>query len=68
MLCVEEISRIMDKVKVKHFMIQTNGLLLDSLEPEYVNRFHTILVSVDGDEVLTDFYRGTGTFEESLTT
>jgi putative peptide-modifying radical SAM enzyme len=47
-------------------MIQTNGLLLDKLEPEYVNRFHTILVSIDGDRTLTDFYRGKGTFSKSI--
>jgi uncharacterized protein len=64
LLCVDEIKQIMDGVKVKHFMIQTNGLLLDRLEPEYVNRFHTILVSIDGDEALTDFYRGKGTFRK----
>jgi uncharacterized protein len=62
LLCAEEIKQIMDNVKTKHFMIQTNGLLLDRLESEYVNRFHTILVSIDGDEALTDFYRGKGTF------
>ena len=47
-------------------MIQTNGLLLDRLEPEYVNRFHTILVSLDGDEELTDYYRGKGTFRKVI--
>jgi putative peptide-modifying radical SAM enzyme len=52
----------MDNVKPKLFMMQTNGLLLDKLESEYVNRFHTLLVSVDGEEELTDFYRGVGTF------
>ena len=62
LLCTEEIKQIMDNVRVKRFMIQTNGLLLNRLEPEYVNRFHTILVSIDGDEALTDFYRGKGTF------
>ena len=62
LLCNDEIRQIMDIVKPKHFMIQTNGLLLDRLEPEYVNRFHTILVSLDGDETLTDYYRGKGTF------
>jgi putative peptide-modifying radical SAM enzyme len=36
------------------------------LEPEYVNRFHTILVSLDGDETLTDFYRGKGTFRKVI--
>jgi uncharacterized protein len=66
LLCTKEIKRIMDVAKPKHFMIQTNGLLLDSLEPEYVNRFHTILVSVDGNEALTDYYRGKGTFRKVI--
>jgi putative peptide-modifying radical SAM enzyme len=56
----------MDMVKEKRFMIQTDGLLLDRLEPEYINRFHTILVSLDGDEKLTDFYRGKGTFRKAI--
>jgi uncharacterized protein len=64
LLCIDEIKQIMDAVKPKHFMIQTNGLLLDKLEPEYVNRFHTILVSIDGDEALTNYYRGTGTYRK----
>jgi uncharacterized protein len=66
LLCVEDIKQIMDNVEAKHFLIQTNGLLLDCLEPEYVNRLHTILVSVDGDEALTDFYRGRGTFRKLI--
>ena len=64
LLCIGEIKQIMDNVKAEHFMIQTNGLLLHCLEPEYVKRFHTILVSIDGDEALTDFYRGKGTFRK----
>ena len=64
LLCADEIRGIMDLAKPRHFMIQTNGLLLDKLEPEYVNRFHTILVSLDGDEALTDYYRGKGTFRK----
>jgi uncharacterized protein len=66
LLCTNEIRQIMDVAKPRHFMIQTNGLLLDRLEPEYVNRFHTILVSVDGDEELTDYYRGKGTFRKVI--
>ena len=66
LLCINEIKQIMDDVKAKHFIIQTNGLLLDRLEPECVNRFHTILVSIDGDEALTDFYRGKGTFRKVI--
>jgi putative peptide-modifying radical SAM enzyme len=66
LLCTEAIKQIMDLAKPQHFMIQTNGLLLDKLEPEYVNRFHTILVSLDGDEALTDYYRGKGTFRRVI--
>ena len=66
LLCINKIRQIMDLTKPRHFMIQTNGLLLDRLEPEYVNRFHTILVSLDGDEELTDYYRGKGTFRKVI--
>jgi len=66
LICVDKIKQIMDNVRAKLFMVQTNGLLLDRLEPEYVNRFHTILVSIDGDEALTDFYRGNGTFKKLI--
>ncbi len=64
LLCTETIKQIMDSAEPRHFMIQTNGLLLDKLEPEYVNRFHTILVSLDGEEALTDYYRGKDTFRK----
>ena len=64
LLCADKIKQVMDGVKAKLFMIQTNGLLLDKLEPKYVNRFHTILVSIDGEEALTDYYRGNGTFRK----
>lgn len=65
-LCMEKIRQLMDNVPAKHFLIQTNGLLLDRLEPEYVNRFHTILVSIDGDEELTDHYRGAGVYRKVM--
>jgi len=64
LLCADKMRQVMDNVSPKHFMIQTNGLLLDKLEPKYVNRFHTILVSIDGEEALTDYYRGNGTFRK----
>jgi len=64
LLCADKIKQIMDNVAAKLFMIQTNGLLLDKLELKYVNRFHTILVSIDGEEALTDYYRGNGTFRK----
>lgn len=33
LLCLEEIKRIMDFVRARHFIVQTNGLFLDCLEP-----------------------------------
>lgn len=62
LLRMDKLREIMNQVRSGRFMIQTNGLLLDRLEPEYVNKFETILVSVDGDEALTDYYRGHGTY------
>ncbi|MEM3440418.1 MAG: TIGR04084 family radical SAM/SPASM domain-containing protein [Candidatus Bathyarchaeia archaeon] len=56
------VKRMMDSIPASAFIIQTNGLLLNYLEREYANRFHTILVSLDGDEGLTDSYRGAGTY------
>jgi uncharacterized protein len=66
LLGADKLRQIVDKIKPKHYMIQTNGLLLDKLEPKYVNQFHTILVSIDGEEALTDYYRGVGTFRKVI--
>jgi len=63
MLCLAELREIMDVVRAEHFVIQTNGLHLDKLEPMYTNRFHSILVSIDGDQALTDYYRGEGVYQ-----
>ena len=64
LLRMDKLREIMDEVETGRFMIQTNGLLLDRLDPEYVNRFDTVLVSLDGDEALTDHYRGKGTYRK----
>jgi uncharacterized protein len=66
LLQMDKLRQIMDNVSPKHYMIQTNGLLLDKLEPQYTNRFHTILVSIDGQEDLTDVYRGAGTYRKVI--
>jgi uncharacterized protein len=66
LLNIDFVRKVMDCVTAKHFIIQTNGQLLDKLEPKYVNKFHTILVSIDGDEALTDYYRGKGIFRKLI--
>jgi putative peptide-modifying radical SAM enzyme len=66
MLCIDKMKQIMDKVKAKQFNIQTNGLHLNRLEPEYLNRLSTIFVSIDGTEELTDYYRGKGVYRKVI--
>ena len=53
---------IMDNVPARRYILQTNGLLLDELEDDYLNRLDSILVSIDGTKRLTDLYRGDGTY------
>ncbi|MHA1667512.1 MAG: TIGR04084 family radical SAM/SPASM domain-containing protein [Candidatus Heimdallarchaeaceae archaeon] len=57
-------TRIMDEIVAKHYTIQTNGLLLHKIPTKYLNKFSTILVSIDGNKVITDFYRGEGVFDK----
>ena len=63
---IPDIKKVMDIVEAKLFMIQTNGLFLDKLDSKYVNRFHTILVSIDGNESVTSYYRGEKTFRKVI--
>jgi putative peptide-modifying radical SAM enzyme len=60
------IMEIMDNAPVERFFIQTNGLLLDELENEYLDRLEAILVSIDGPESITDLNRGQGTFSRVM--
>jgi uncharacterized protein len=66
LLEADKIRQIMHRIKPKHYMIQTNGLLLDKIEAKYINQLHTILVSIDGEQSLTDHYRGKGTFRKVI--
>jgi putative peptide-modifying radical SAM enzyme len=66
LLSVDKMKEIIDSVQAKHFVVQTNGLHLNRLEPEYVNRLSTIFVSIDGDEELTDYYRGRGVYRRII--
>ncbi len=62
---IDKIKEIMDMIEAR-FMIQTNGLLLHELPKEYVNRLHTILVSIDGNRDTTDKYRGEGDYDKVM--
>lgn len=60
------VREIVRDAPARRFMIQTNGLLLDTLPADTISRFETILVSVDGNQELTDRHRGRGTYRRVL--
>lgn len=66
MLYTNKIQEIIDNVPAKQFNIQTNGLHLLELEKKYLNKISTIFVSIDGNEKLTDFYRGKGIYKKVI--
>ncbi|MGA2917903.1 TIGR04084 family radical SAM/SPASM domain-containing protein [Methanoregula sp.] len=66
LLRADLIERIVHEAPVKRFMIQTNGTLLDRLQPDTVKRFATILISLDGREQLTDAHRGEGVYRRVM--
>jgi putative peptide-modifying radical SAM enzyme len=64
LLQMKKLKEIMDATPNARYVIQTNGLMLDQLDPGYLNRLESIFVSLDGDEALTDYYRGRGTYRK----
>lgn len=62
LLVPDLIREIMDHAPVSGFALHTNGTLLPKLGSSWVNRFKTILISIDGPEYLTDQHRGKGTY------
>lgn len=60
------IEKIVADAPVERFMVQTNGILLDRLRPDTVNRFATILISLDGRKDLTDAGRGEGVYDRVM--
>ncbi len=66
LLKIDLIKEIMDKIPVKKFLLQTNGIFLDKLDSSYVNKLDTILVSIDGTLSHTNERRGNGVFEKII--
>ncbi len=58
------VAEIAVNAPVNGLGIHTNGTLLHTIDPEVIDRFSSILVSIDGPEALTDRHRGTGTFAQ----
>ncbi|MHA1380100.1 MAG: TIGR04084 family radical SAM/SPASM domain-containing protein [Candidatus Helarchaeota archaeon] len=66
LLRMNKMEEIMNNISAKAYILQTNGILLHKVKPEILKRFHTILVSIDGTEELTDFYRGKNTYHKII--
>jgi uncharacterized protein len=62
LLRIKTMQDIMDAIPGR-FVIQTNGLFLDRVEPQYLEKLHSILVSVDGTREVTDKERGKGVYD-----
>ncbi len=65
-LRLKTMKKIMDVIECERYIVQTNGLRLRSLEEDYLKRFSTILVSIDGVREVTDYYRGHGVYDRVL--
>ncbi|MEM4576993.1 MAG: TIGR04084 family radical SAM/SPASM domain-containing protein [Candidatus Nezhaarchaeales archaeon] len=57
------IMKVMNRVEAKHYVIQTNGLLIDKLPMDYWLRMSAVLLSIDGVEETTDAHRGKGVYK-----
>jgi len=62
LLRIKTIEDVMDAIRGR-FVVQTNGLFLDRIRPQYLKRLHSILVSVDGTREVTDKERGRGVYD-----
>src|SRR5271157_4916260 len=60
LLNIKKMYELMDSLPAKRFMLHTNGTMLHKVKPEYLNRLHTISISIDGDEKLTEDDRHRG--------
>ena len=65
LLRMEIMKHVMDEIPGR-FVLQTNGLFLHKIEPQYLSKFHTILVSIDGTKQVTDKERGNGVYERVM--
>lgn len=65
LLRIETMEKIMDAIPGR-FVIQTNGMFLDKIRPQYLEKFHSILVSIDGTKEVTDGNRSCGVYDRII--
>ena len=65
LLRINTMQQIMDEIPAR-YVVQTNGFFLDKIEQEYIQKFHSILVSIDGTKEVTDRNRSDGVYDRVL--
>ncbi|MDE1858317.1 MAG: TIGR04084 family radical SAM/SPASM domain-containing protein [Thaumarchaeota archaeon] len=65
LLRIGTMKSMMDQLPGR-FVLQTNGVHLDRVDPEYISKFSTVLVSIDGREEVTDGQRGRGVYKRAI--
>lgn len=63
---ITKMIEIMDTVPAKAFMLQTNGTLIHRIPKNCYSKFNSILLSIDGRQEITDYYRGSKTYERII--
>jgi len=51
---------------VKHWSVQTNATTLHKVQSQYLGKLSTILASIDGRKITTDYNRGEGIYDKVL--
>lgn len=63
----EKMTQIMDLLGDRPtYVLQSNCQFLDQVPDKYIQRFDTILCSIDGDEATTDVNRGEGVYKKCI--
>ena len=65
LLEADVVKRMIDTLPAQRFVIQTNGFFMERME-SHLHRLDTVLLSVDGREEVTDFYRGEGCYRKVM--
>ena len=60
------IEEVVERFEGCKHVIQTNGLLLDRIPRRMLEKLNAILVSIDGDQQITDRWRGSGVYEKVI--
>ncbi|RLF55653.1 MAG: putative peptide-modifying radical SAM/SPASM domain-containing protein [Thermoplasmata archaeon] len=59
------VKEYVENLNAKHFVINTNGYFIETLD-DIIHRFDSILLSIDGGKQITDYYREKGCYDRVI--